>query len=167
MSSKNDKSLSPKMEKERNNILKRYGDFTFEQALDEVNVSLKTEKNVAERLTLLAAKSWIIRNKVHVLMHEPFVYTMNELENTDVFSGIDDADDDDDKGGLSGLFDDDEEGDGDGDGDGDGEEKVQISIIKTTTRAGVKFVKDMVVEVSKKDAEDLISKKKAKYLDEA
>ena len=81
------------MEKERNVILKRYGDFTFEQALDEVNILLKTEEEE--------------------------------------------------------------------------EEKVQISIIKTTTRAGVKFVKDMVVEVSKKDAEDLISKKKAKYLDEA
>ena len=157
MSSKNDKSLSPKMEKERNVILKRYGDFTFEQALDEVNILLKTEKDVAERLTLLAAKSWIIRNKVHVLMHEPFVYTMNELENTNIFSEIDDDDNDD--GGLDGLFDDEEEE--------EEEEKVQISIIKTTTHAGVKFVKDMVVEVSKKDAEDLISKKKAKYLDEA
>ena len=159
MSSKNDKSLSPKMEKERNVILKRYGDFTFEQALDEVNILLKTEKDVAERLTLLAAKSWIIRNKVHVLMHEPFVYTMNELENTNIFSEIDDDDNDD--GGLDGLFDDEEEE------EEEEEEKVQISIIKTTTRAGVKFVKDMVVEVSKKDAEDLISKKKAKYLDEA
>ena len=107
MSSKNDKSLSPKMEKERNVILKRYGDFTFEQALDEVNILLKTEKDVAERLTLLAAKSWIIRNKVHVLMHEPFVYTMNELENTNIFSEIDDDDNDD--GGLDGLFDDEEE----------------------------------------------------------
>jgi hypothetical protein len=159
MSSKNDKSLSPKMEKERNVILKRYGDFTFEQALDEVNILLKTEKDVAERLTLLAAKSWIIRNKVHVLMHEPFVYTMNELENTNIFSEIDDDDNDD--GGLDGLFDDEEEE------EEEEEEKVQISIIKTTTHAGVKFVKDMVVEVSKKDADDLISKKKAKYLDEA
>ena len=147
------------MEKERNIILKRYGDFTFEQALDEVNILLKTEKDVAERLTLLAAKSWIIRNKVHVLMHEPFVYTMNELENTNIFSEIDDDDNDD--GGLDGLFDDEEEE------EEEEEEKVQISIIKTTTHAGVKFVKDMVVEVSKKDAEDLISKKKAKYLDEA
>ena len=165
MSSKNDKSLSPKMEKERNVILKRHGDLTFEQALDEVNILLKTEKNVAERLTLLAAKSWIIRNKVHVLMHEPFVYTMNELENTDVFSGIDDDDEDDGDSGLDGLFDDDD--DAEEEEEEEEEEKVQISIIKTTTRAGVKFVKDMVVEVSKKDAEDLISKKKAKYLDEA
>ena len=95
-------------------------------------------------------------------MHEPFVYTMNELENTNIFSEIDDDDNDD--GRLDGLFDDDDEEEEE---EEEEEEKVQISIIKTTTRAGVKFVKDMVVEVSKKDAEDLISKKKAKYLDEA
>ena len=156
MSTKSEKTLSPEMEEARNDILKHYGDFTFEQALGEVNTSLKTEKNAGERLVLLAAKSWIIRNKVHVLMNEPFVYTMNELENTDVFSDIVDDDDGD---GLDGLFDDDEE-------EEEEEEKVQISFIKSTTRAGVKYAKDMIAEVSKKDAEELVSKKKAKYLDE-
>ena len=158
MSTKSEKTLSPEMEEARNDILKHYGDFTFEQALGEVNTSLKTEKNAGERLVLLAAKSWIIRNKVHVLMNEPFVYTMNELENTDVFSDIVDDDDGD---GLDGLFDDDEEEE-----ENDKEEKVQISFIKSTTRAGVKYAKDMIAEVSKKDAEELVSKKKAKYLDE-
>ena len=138
------------MEEARNDILKHYGDFTFEQALGEVNTSLKTEKNAGERLVLLAAKSWIIRNKVHVLMNEPFVYTMNELENTDVFSDI---------------VDDDEEEEEEEE-ENDKEEKVQISFIKSTTRAGVKYAKDMIAEVSKKDAEELVSKKKAKYLDE-
>lgn len=150
------------MEEARNDILKHYGDFTFEQALGEVNTSLKTEKNVGERLVLLAAKSWIIRNKVHVLMNEPFVYTMNELENTDVFSDIVDDDDGD---GLDGLFDDEEEEEEEEE-ENDKEEKVQISFIKSTTRAGVKYAKDMIAEVSKKDAEELVSKKKAKYLDE-
>jgi len=150
------------MEEARNDILKHYGDFTFEQALGEVNTSLKTEKNAGERLVLLAAKSWIIRNKVHVLMNEPFVYTMNELENTDVFSDIVDDDDGD---GLDGLFDDDEEEEEEEE-ENDKEEKVQISFIKSTTRAGVKYAKDMIAEVSKKDAEELVSKKKAKYLDE-
>ncbi|MDG1234782.1 MAG: hypothetical protein P8P16_00400 [Amylibacter sp.] len=159
MSTKSEKTLSPEMEEARNDILKHYGDFTFEQALGEVNTSLKTEKNAGERLVLLAAKSWIIRNKVHVLMNEPFVYTMNELENTDVFSDIVDDDDGD---GLDGLFDDDEEEEE----ENDKEEKVQISFIKSTTRAGVKYAKDMIAEVSKKDAEELVSKKKAKYLDE-
>ena len=149
------------MEEARNDILKHYGDFTFEQALGEVNTSLQTEKNAGERLVLLAAKSWIIRNKVHVLMNEPFVYTMNELENTDVFSDIVDDDDGD---GLDGLFDDDEEEEEEE--ENDKEEKVQISFIKSTTRAGVKYAKDMIAEVSKKDAEELVSKKKAKYLDE-
>ena len=160
MSTKNEKTLSPEMEEARNDILKHYGDFTFEQALGEVNTSLKTEKNAGERLVLLAAKSWIIRNKVHVLMNEPFVYTMNELENTDVFSDIVDDDDGD---GLDGLFDDDDDEEEE---EEDKEEKVQISFIKSTTRAGVKYAKDMIAEVSKKDAEELVSKKKAKYLDE-
>ena len=151
------------MEEARNDILKHYGDFTFEQALGEVNTSLKNEKNAGERLVLLAAKSWIIRNKVHVLMNEPFVYTMNELENTDVFSDIVDDDDGD---GLDGLFDDDDEEEEEEEEENDKEEKVQISFIKSTTRAGVKYAKDMIAEVSKKDAEELVSKKKAKYLDE-
>ena len=165
MSTKNEKTLSPEMEEARNDILKHYGDFTFEQALGEVNTSLQTEKNAGERLVLLAAKSWIIRNKVHVLMHEPFVYTMNELENTDVFSDIVDDDDGD---GLDGLFDDDEDEDEEEEEEeeNDKEEKVQISFIKSTTRAGVKYAKDMIAEVSKKDAEELVSKKKAKFLDE-
>ena len=161
MSTKNEKTLSPEMEEARNDILKHYGDFTFEQALGEVNTSLKNEKNAGERLVLLAAKSWIIRNKVHVLMNEPFVYTMNELENTDVFSDIVDDDDGD---GLDGLFDDDDEEEEEE--ENDKEEKVQISFIKSTTRAGVKYAKDMIAEVSKKDAEELVSKKKAKFLDE-
>ena len=161
MSTKSEKTLSPEMEEARNDILKHYGDFTFEQALGEVNTSLQTEKNAGERLVLLAAKSWIIRNKVHVLMNEPFVYTMNELENTDVFSDIVDDDDGD---GLDGLFDDDDEEEEEE--ENDKEEKVQISFIKSTTRAGVKYAKDMIAEVSKKDAEELVSKKKAKYLDE-
>ena len=151
------------MEEARIDILKHYGDFTFEQALGEVNTSLQTEKNAGERLVLLAAKSWIIRNKVHVLMNEPFVYTMNELENTDVFSDIVDDDDGD---GLDGLFDDDEDEEEEEEEENDKEEKVQISFIKSTTRAGVKYAKDMIAEVSKKDAEELVSKKKAKYLDE-
>ena len=162
MSTKSEKTLSPEMEEARNDILKHYGDFTFEQALGEVNTSLKNEKNAGERLVLLAAKSWIIRNKVHVLMNEPFVYTMNELENTDVFSDIVDDNDGD---GLDGLFDDDEEEEEEEE-ENDKEEKVQISFIKSTTRAGVKYAKDMIAEVSKKDAEELVSKKKAKYLDE-
>ena len=156
MTAENDKSLSPAMLKARNEILIGFGDHSFDQALDEIKNSLATEKDRAKRLALLSAKSWIIRNKVYAMMHEPFVYSLNELENTNIFSDFEG----DDSGGLDGLFDDD---DGDGDGDGDGD--VQVKITKTTTHNGVKLVKDMVVSVSKDDADKLVSDKKAKYFE--
>ena len=159
MTAENDKSLSLEMLQARNAILIEFGDYSFDQALDEVKNSLLSEKNNATRLALLSAKSWIIRNKVYAMMHEPFVYALNELENTNMFSDTDD--DDTSTSGLSGLFDDDDDGDGDGDGDGD----VQVTVTKTTTLNGVKLIKDMVVSVKKDDAEKLVLEKKAKYLE--
>jgi hypothetical protein len=160
MTAENDKSLSLEMLQARNAILIEFGDYSFDQALDEVKNSLLSEKNNATRLALLSAKSWIIRNKVYAMMHEPFVYALNELENTNIFSDTDD--DDTSTSGLSGLFDaDDDDGDGDGDGDGD----VQVTVTKTTTLNGVKLIKDMVVSVKKDDAEKLVLDKKAKYLE--
>jgi hypothetical protein len=158
MTAENDKSLSLEMLQARNAILIEFGDYSFDQALDEVKNSLLSEKNNATRLALLSAKSWIIRNKVYAMMHEPFVYALNELENTNIFSDTDD--DDTSTSGLSGLFDDDDDDD-DGDGDGD----VQVTVTKTTTLNGVKLIKDMVVSVKKDDAEKLVLDKKAKYLE--
>ena len=157
MTAEKDKSLSPTMLKARNEILVKFGDYTFEHALDEVKSLLKNEKNNSTRLALLAAKSWIIRNKVYAMMNEPFVYSLNELENTNIFSGSEE----DSGGGLDGLFDDDD----DDDDDDAVDENVEVSIIKAITRGGVKIAKDMVIKVSKGDAEKLISEKKAKYLD--
>ena len=150
------KLLSPAMEKARNAILVKYADETFDHALNEVKFELKAEDNSSKRLALLAAKSWIIRNKVHAMINEPFVYSLNELEGTNnIFLG----DDEEDTGaGLDGLFDDDDD-----DGDGDGDE-VEVSIMKSTTLNGVKLVKDMILKVSKVDADKLVSDKKAKYL---
>ena len=145
------------MLKARNAILIEFGDHSFDQALDEIKSSLATEKDRAKRLALLSAKSWIIRNKVYAMMHEPFVYSLNELENTNIFSGIED----DDSTQLSGLFDDDEDEDEDEDDNGD----VQIKVSKTTTHKGVKLIKDMVVAVSKDDAAKLVSDKKAEYIE--
>jgi hypothetical protein len=152
------KLLSPAMEKARNAILVKYADETFDHALNEVKFELKAEDNSSKRLALLAAKSWIIRNKVHAMINEPFVYSLNELEGTNnIFLG----DDEEDTGaGLDGLFDDDDD---DHDGDGDGDE-VEVSIMKSTTLNGVKLVKDMILKVSKVDADKLVSDKKAKYL---
>ena len=155
-----DELFSPNMLKARNEILVKIGDYTFEKALEEVKSLLKNEKNTSTRLALLAAKSWIIRNKVYAMVHEPFVYSLDELENTNIFSNEADGDTD---GGLDGLFDDDDS-DGDGDGDGDGDE-VEVSIIKSTTLNGVKLKKDMIIKASQDDAEKLVSENKAKYLD--
>jgi len=83
------------------------------------------------------------------------VYSLNELENTNIFSGIED----DDSTQLSGLFDDDEDEDEDDNGD------VQIKVSKTTTHNGVKLIKDMVVAVNKDDAARLVSDKKAEYIE--
>ena len=155
MTAEKEKSLSPTMLKARNEILVKFGDHTFDHALDEAKSLLENEKNSSTRLALLAAKSWIIRNKVYAMMNEPFVYSLNELENTNIFSGSEE----DSGGGLDGLFDDDD------DDDDAVDENVEVSIIKAITRGGVKIAKDMVIKVSKGDAEKLISEKKAKYLD--
>ena len=148
-----DKLLSPIMLGARNKILVEYADLSFSDALDEVKSSLKSEKNNSTRLALLAAKSWIIRNKVYAMMNEPFVYSLNELENTKIFS---EAEDDDDVG-VDGLFDDDDDDD-----NTDG--TVEVSILKATTHNGVKFMKDMLIKVSQEDADKLVSEKKAKYI---
>ena len=160
MADEKDKSLTPTMLKARNEILVQFGDHTFDQALDEVKTLLSDEKYSSTRLALFAARSWIIRNKIYAMMNEPFVYSLNELENTNIFSG---TDDDDDLGsGLDGLFDDDDDDDDDGT---NADDQIEISIIKTTTYNGVKFAKDMVIKVSRIDAERLVSDKKAKYFD--
>ena len=153
MAADQDKLLSPTMLKARNKILIEYADLSFSDALEEVKLSLKSEKNNSTRLALLAAKSWIIRNKVYAMMNEPFVYSLNELENTKIFS---EAEDDDDVG-VDGLFDDDDDDD-----NTDG--TVEVSILKATTHNGVKYMKDMLIKVSQEDADKLVSEKKAKYI---
>ena len=108
MALEKDDLLSPIMEKARNKILVQYSDSTFDEALDGVKSSLKTENDMASRLALLAAKSWIIRNKVHVLMNEPFTYSLSEMEGTNIFSENEDENED----TVDGLFDDDEDENG-------------------------------------------------------
>ena len=157
MADEKDKSLTPTMLKARNEILVQFGDYTFDQALEEVKNLLSDEKYSSTRLALFAARSWIIKNKIYAMMNEPFVYSLNELENTNIFSGTDEEDL---GGGLGGLFDDDDDDDGI-----NADDQIEISIIKTTTYNDVKFVKDMVIKVSRNDAERLVSDKKAKYFD--
>jgi hypothetical protein len=150
-----DNLLSPIMEKERNKILNQYSDFSFDEALDEVKSSLKTEKNTATRLVLLAVKSWIIKNKVHVLVNEPFTFSLGEMEGTNVFTANDDEDPDD---TVDGLFD---------DYNDNASDDVEIVITKTTSLNGDKLLKNAVLEVSKDDAKKLVSENKAKYTSDA
>ena len=158
MALEKDNLLSPIMEKARNKILVQYTDSSFDEALDGVKNSLKTEKDTTSRLALLAAKSWIIRAKVHVIVNEPYTFSLGEMEGTDIFSGNDDEDDDDTVGGLFDDDDDDDQGAGD---------TVEVVITKTTTLNGGKLLKNKVVEVGKKDAEKLVSEYKAKYASDA
>ena len=157
MGSENMKSLSPAMTKARNAILAPFGDYTFEEALNEVDISLKEEKNPKKRLALLSAKSWIIRNKVHALINEPFVYSLNELESCTIFSAEDNDDDHGEKNAIDNLFGDDDDDTG----------RVEISIVKSKSFQGVKYLKDTVLEVSVDDAERLVTEKIAKYLGDA
>ncbi len=157
MGSENKKSLSPAMTKARNAILAPFGDYTFEEALNEVDISLKEEKNPKTRLALLSAKSWIIRNKVHALINEPFVYSLNELESCTIFSAEDNDDDHGEKNAIDNLFGDDDDDTG----------RVEISIVKSKSFQGVKYLKDTVLEVSIDDAERLVAEKVAKYLGDA
>ena len=157
MGSENKKSLSPAMTKARNAILAPFGDYTFEEALNEVDISLKEEKNPKTRLALLSAKSWIIRNKVHALINEPFVYSLDELESCTIFSAEDNDDDHGEKNAIDNLFGDDDDDTG----------RVEISIVKSKSFQGVKYLKDTVLEVSVDDAERLVTEKIAKYLGDA
>ena len=159
MALEKDNLLSPIMEKARNKILVQYSDSSFDEALDGVKSSLKTEKDTASRLALLAAKSWIIRAKVHVIVNEPYTFSLGEMEGTDIFSGNDDEDEDEDDT-VGGLFDDDDD-------DQDAGDTVEVVITKTTTLNGGKLLKNKVVEVGKKDAEKLVSENKAKYASDA
>ena len=160
MALEKDDLLSPIMEKARNKILVQYSDSSFDEALNGVKSSLKTENDMPSRLALLAAKSWIIRNKVHVLMNEPFTYSLSEMEGTNIFSENEDEDGNEDT--VGGLFDDDDEDENEG-----YSEKVKIIIIKATTLNGNKLLKDAAIEVGKDDAEKLVLEKKAKYASDA
>ena len=83
---------TPKLHKDRNKILMQYAEQSFSAALDEINASLKSEKNHGKKLALLSAKSWVLRNKLYASIHDPYIYTLNEIENTDVFDDMDDED---------------------------------------------------------------------------
>ena len=140
----------------RNKILSGMADLNFQDALSDVEEQLKKEKVKANRLALLSAKSWLLRNKLYSALHDPYIYSINEVENTDIFDGIEEDDDD---SALDSLFGDDTDVDVD---DGVTDETVDVVITKNTTLNGHKVKKDAVVSVTPENADKLISDGKAK-----
>ena len=185
MNQEKEKWLSPELKENRNKIIGEFLDFTFDEALIQVNRKLENETEFSNRLTLLAARSWLIRKKVYALMHEPFAFSIGDLENLDISATImDEAED----SLASSLFDDDDDDDAeiivkeakkstkkelkpsaakkDKQTDNtDGAQTIKISIIKNLTLNGVKLVKDMVLEVSSADAGKLVAENKARIVE--
>ena len=137
-----------KLHKYRNKILMQYADQSFSGALEEINSSLKSEKNHSKKLALLSAKSWVLRNKLYASLHDPYIYTLNEIENTDVFDDVGDED----QTAIDNLFDDEAP-----------VKMVEITILKSTTVNGKKLVKDTILEVTEENATKLVDDGKAKF----
>ena len=137
-----------KLHKDRNKILMQYAEQSFSGALDEINSSLKSEKNHSKKLALLSAKSWVLRNKLYASLHAPYIYTLNEIENTDVFDDVGDED----QTAIDNLFDDEAP-----------VKMVEITILKSTTVNGKKLVKDTILEVTEENATKLVDDGKAKF----
>ena len=136
-----------KLHKDRNKILMQHAEQSFTEALDEINASLKSEKNHGKKLALLSAKSWVLRNKLYASLHDPYIYTLSEIENTDVFDEMDD----DDQTAIDNLFDEEAP-----------EKMVEVTILKSTTVNGKKLVKDTILEVTEENAAKLVADGKAK-----
>ena len=135
----------------RNRILQEYAELSFQDALESINQDLMKEKNKSKRLALLSAKSWVLRNKLYSALHDPYIYSLNEVENTDIFDDLNT------EGGtaIDGLFDDDEAPDVI-------EQTVDIEILKNTSIDGHKVLKGAVVSVSEENANKLINDGKAR-----
>ena len=140
------------LHKDRNKVLVKFADHSFSSALDEINSELNAEKNHSKKLALLSAKSWVLRNKLYATLHDPYIYSLNEVENTDIFDGADDES----ETAIDNLFDDDEKNDG----------MVEVVMLKNTTLNGTKLVKETTLSVTEESANKLIADGKAKLNDD-
>ena len=147
MEDQKEEILTPYTLADRNETLVKYANFSFKAALEEVKSELKVEKDFHKRLGLLAAKSWILRKKLYVALHDPYISALSEIEDTDIFDGLDE----DDYNDYDSLFDEDKP-----------EVKIEILILKETTISGKKIAKDTIVEIEEKEAKNLIKAGNAK-----
>ena len=134
----------------RNRILQDYAELSFQDALETINHDLVKEKNKSKRLALLSAKSWVLRNKLYSTLHDPYIYSLNEVENTDIF----DEEDTESDSALDSLFDDDEAPEM-------AEQSVDVKILKNTSINGHKVLKGSVVSVTEENARKLVNDGKA------
>ena len=134
----------------RNLILQDYAELSFQDALQSINQDLIKEKNKGKRLALLSAKSWVLRNKLYSALHDPYIYSLNEVENTDIFDDLDTEG----ESAIDGLFDDDEAPDVI-------EQTVDVEILKNTSINGHKVLKGSVVSVTEENANKLLKDGKA------
>ena len=147
MQDQKDEKLTPYILADRNEILLKYANFSFREALSEVNNEIETEKERSRRLGLLAAKSWILRKRLYASLHDPYISALSEVEDTDIFDGLDDEDFNE----YDSLFEDSEP-----------EPKIEILMLKETAVDNKKIAKDTILELSQKEAEALIEKGNAK-----
>ena len=147
MEDQKEEKLTPYILADRNEILVKYANFSFKEALSEVNQEIETEKERSRRLGLLAAKSWILRKKLYAALHDPYISALSEVEDTDIFDGLDDED----LNEYDSLFD-----------DGVQEANLEILILKETTADGKKLAKDTILDLPKTEAQKLIDKGDAK-----
>ena len=134
----------------RNRILQEYAELSFQDALESIDQDLMKEKNKGKRLALLSAKGWVLRNKLYSALHDPYIYSINEVENTDIFDEVDIEG----ESALDSLFDDDEVSEID-------EDSIDVKILKNTSINGHKVLKGSVVSVTEENAQKLISDGKA------
>ena len=147
MEDQKEEKLTPYILADRNEILVKYANFSFREALSEVNQEIETEKERSRRLGLLAAKSWILRKKLYAALHDPYISALSEVEDTDIFDGLDDED----LNEYDSLFDDDVQ-----------VANLEILILKETTAGGKKLAKDTILDLPKTEAQKLIDKGDAK-----
>ena len=190
MHQEKEKWLTPELMNNRNKVIGEFLDFTFDEALIQVEGKFDNATEFSDKLTLFAAKSWLIKNKVYALLHDPFAFSIGDLEGLDISPTV--SDDDDEDSIASSLFGDDDDDDDDDDDaleikaakqpvkkaikksskkntkqseDSTQKQLVTISIIKNMSLNGVKLPKDTVMEVSSADAGKLVAENKARIVE--
>ncbi|MDA7592811.1 hypothetical protein N8714_03965 [Rhodobacteraceae bacterium] len=142
-----EEEINSQLHKGRNKVLIKFADQSFSSALEEINSELATEKNHTKKLALLSAKSWVLRNKLYASIHDPYIYSLNEVENTDVFDDMDDEEDSE----IDNLFDEEKK-----------ETMIEVIMLKNATLNGTKLVKGAILSVTQDSANKLIDDGKAK-----